>query len=769
MTDKNSKKSAVQGKRGAGIWRFLVLMIIVAGVAAAAFFHFDGMGRIEAWDAHRQAETALDAGDWPQAIRDARRATVLDPDSRRYVLTYEDAQRGFLLDLENRLEFADGPLERLRIMRESVHPLRGEFQDSIRDELRALSRANREQFLAWMESALDRRVDELAAALAVFHGADIREHFRDEGYARLQRIAAAGELVVLSAGQWQQGERLLAKETLAGVEEEYRRGAHAALRGRIESERGDVLARKGRARESAQAGRFLEARLDLLDLQEHADWIPAVTVALEEVETSGLEAYTAALVAAVLEGDAEKCESRLAEFSAFRGAALPLSVDDLLAPKTYDSFAAQLLEAGIMPGEGDERRHYLDVVLCAAVVDTYEDAENARQHVAAGYVEWARDMFDRGKYGNAAYLASIASELSPGTGRELYDESLRRIEEGLRIVVVSGEPANNSGERLNRLPAAGHGKLLPQVAERLPGAIQLVEEMPSPEPGQLLLPIQLNISVERLETSTDASTQMLSERYVAGSESVHNPQYNSAEQAVMQAQNRVQSAQSLLNQVRRTASMTASNNPFGAIANAAAVGAAEGDLRDAQNALRSAQQRLNSTPRTVSRDRIETFNYPRITHTVTIEGEGKLVFEGPFGASRGIQAPFRTSYQTVEVKGDPSKGVQSQLPQFRQLSQLEDELAQRWLAGKTSGLDRVPVIVAAVARESVKQLLEGSNLSPARRNDAELSLLLLTRGCCEEQDAILTSDRWTGVFGRSLSGGVSPGLNADPDAAAPTS
>lgn len=762
---KHTHRFNSKGHRGGALVWVLVILIAVGACGGVAFVFLDGQSRLDAWQVHSEAKEHLDYGRHGDAVQTARRATVLVPDSGAYRLTYNDAQRRYFQQLDDRLRIIRSPMERLEWLDTDVRPLRDDLDEEYRRRLDSLMADAGAAFMAELKQLFDSSEAALDQALEMMAERDVGSRLPDSFAAEYSKAVVNGQRIVAAGQYWQEGDVAACTEMLASVAEPWRGEIWQQKNTQVEHLRDSVAGAVGMARSLAESDRYMEARKVLLDLQPHASWMPVIEPSLASVNQSGSQYAVTQLVGAVLAGDLEKCGQSLDMLAVFRGDELPFSPEDLLEEKSCAEFIRTLRETGIAPADDTERVHHLDIVLCAAVLDSYTDPAVAHRFLADGYLSWAQRKFEYGQYGKAAYLARLANvhdaqaanseDAGDESGvkksaTELFEQCLERIRTDLRIQVIAAEPENRTSERIGRLHKDVHEALLTDIRERLAPPYELISAQRPSDVDAFVIPVYVSLSVDRFDSNTTSQSQMLSHRYKAGTEWVPNPAHGRAQSAVYAAQQEVRSAQTVLNQARSTASRTRSTNALAGMLGMATVTAAEGGVQDAERTLMRAQQNLANTPQQISSDRYETFNYPRITHSVNVIGEGTLTVKGPFESSRTVSVPLGLTYQTIEIKGDPAKGVQSQLPTFRPLSQIETELAEQWLSRKRSRINVLPELVAEVARDTLREALSGSDLSPGERDDAKLAYLLMAEGFCAKQDRVLTDGAWVGVFGSAL-------------------
>jgi tRNA A-37 threonylcarbamoyl transferase component Bud32 len=709
-------------------WHWIGLAAALVVLAGAGVWAGDVPKRFQAAQRMRAAQAAVLTSDWTTALVALREASKLRPTEVEYRREYDEAQRRWLEMVQRQIQGLEprAAYDALVIRSTAAVALVEPYSDTFRRLLDDTTRAAREA------------VYEALAAISVAYGDEqfrnavqaldeLRPHARlvdnfddHERSLHLSYLAFLTELSADSAnrGSFENAYYLLRDNALspaAQASEEYA----AAMQFVRETE---VKHEVAAARDAAQAQRFDDARAQLALTLARGVLPQAVESAAAEVRQMAQTYSIDRLAQALVADGAADVDAAVRDYARFTDSSFTFSGAELAATKDLSTFLTALEELRLRPVAGEERTHWRDVALVAAVRSRFNDPEAVSSFLRHSYATWSRSLAKNDLPGLSLYVAGLAQKEGAPADSGLEGPARAALASSVDLAYawaplkVDGRP----GERLRTAPLAA---LRAATAKAL---APVLRETNSDGSGVVLL--SANLSGPR---DTDAPTRERgSVRYQSGTRQVDNPRFYQLRRDLNDANARAERALVSQRQIEQEARNTAqqANSAGGAallaVVGGIGIGMAQKAYNEAYQEAENIRYELAGTPSRIDQAVFAEEPYEVITHNVTYRADFTVRTEQePAGHSWAATL----THQTVEVAGNAARNVPVQAPVYPAASEIDAKLA----AAITGSIGRLDPFIDGIAQASFLELDERSRAlaaSPEKTANDGWALVLLWRG-----------------------------------------
>jgi len=606
--------------------------LAVIGIGLGIIFRQD---LANSWHAHQKNQLALQLlkqGKWTDALLAAHDATDLRPGAADYQLTYTQTRRALLKAMKLQL----APLDPVNYLTE-VHALITTLGPALDDDGEAQMQSwctEREQ-PALEEASAPFDTDEATLA-KVFRGREMYfvDLFSPANQTKAHTLLVTWQNFDAAETAWKKNDADRVEALLEKIPADFHKAVYDSFEKRLDGVRKDTKDRWDAANKLVVQNDFLGAQAIFADLQKHESWIPGLQSARLAAQSAGEGFFTEKMVKANVDKQYHDAGDWLFKLMTLSGQNTKgINFDNIFKGGTTGDFLNLLGSLGLHPNPKQERKNFADVLLVAANMENLTDADAAHQFLGTTYLDWATKEFQAGHFGNASYLALLATKHGNAGASELFDKA-HAAGTGQLFVVVSAQPPANSvssadkdfsDELYNAAVNTVRDSLLPVIK---------YEDTGNPFSTTTTNPVfRVKIQAGITQFSPDYQRNIRSvSREFPITVTVDNPAIPAARQQVEQAAQNLNAAQIKYNSDKQTASAaadatrTAASQMGGGLMGAFMGGMASGVVANsvstagidaATQALADAKNARESLPLQVQETQNKMFTWNETDHTTT--------------------------------------------------------------------------------------------------------------------------------------------------------
>ena len=464
----------------------------------------------------------------------------------------------------------------------------------------------------------------------------------------------------------------------------------------------------------AGESRFAEA-LAAIDATEKRQVLPEeVAAARAQVRQAAENFSIERLGRTIAAGQGEETQQAIADYAQFTGSTFNVTGADLVAERDLGRFLAHLEALRIRPAAGAARTQWRDLTLVAAVRSRFAPAEEVRNFLAGSFTQWSRQLADAGQPALALYVDGQGrregAPVDSAWADRMKGQLAGRVGMNLELGALKASP--NAGPGAQEKPVTA----LRTALERRIGSWLPLGGGPAGPAGTLRLALQL----QGPTLSDQPKNERRSVRYKSGTQRVRNERYYQLQDQLEDAQQRVNTTLNALReakaqseQMARQAGQSGASAGMGlavALTGGLSIGYAQSAYDGARNNAANLRSQLSQTSSTRAEDTYADEAYDYITHNVTYSAELAATPVLPDGqALTASRWSARMTHQTVEVKGNRSRGVPVQAPSYPADQQIDKQISE----GLATQVARVDQVLAQIAEGSFRMLGAQGGTAPA--------------------------------------------------------
>ena len=612
-----------------------VFMLSGAGLAiicigAGIIFRQDLANSWNAYQKNQLALQLLKQEKWTDALLTAHDATDLRPASADYQLTYTQTRRALLK--ATKLRFA--PLDPVSYLAE-VHTLIDQLGSALDDDGEA-------QLQSWCVERESAALDEATAPFdtdeaalgKVFMGREVYfvDLFSPANQMKAHTLLITWQNFDAAETAWKTNDADRVEALLEKIPADFHKAVYDSFEKRLDGVRKDIKDRWDAANKLVVQNDYLGAQAIFAELQRHEAWIPGLQQARLAAQSSGEGYFTEKLVEANVDKQYHDAGDWLFKLMTLSGQNTKgINFDNVFKGGTTADFLNLLTSFGLHPSSAPARKNFTDVLLVAANMENLTDADAAHQFLGTTYLDWATKEFEAGHFGNACYLALLATKNGNAGAGEFFDKAHAAGMAQLIVVVSAQPPANSvssadkdfSDELYDSAVNTVHDSLLPWMK---------YEDAGNPFTTTSTNPVfRVKIKAGITQFSPDYQRNIRSvSREFPVKVVVDNPAIPDAQQQVQQAQaNLVKAQQDFAAQNQQAQAVGSGLSALGSFipgvggmayhvaGGAVAQSASSAAVNQANLDLTTAQNNLVNLPRQVEQTQDKLFTWNETDHTTT--------------------------------------------------------------------------------------------------------------------------------------------------------
>ena len=562
----------------------------------------------------------------------AHDATDLRPAAADYQLTYTQTRRAFLKAAKPRLAVLD-PVSYLA----EVHSLITQLGPALDDdgEAQMQSWCTERELPALEEASAPFDADEVALG-KIFRGREAYfvDLFSPANQTKAHTLLVTWQNFDAAESAWKTKDADRVEALLEKIPTDFHKAVYDSFEKRLDGVRQDIKDRWDAANKLVVQNDFLGAQAIFAELQKHEAWIPGLQQARLAEQSAGEGFFTGKMVEANVDKDYHSAGDWLFKLMTLSGQNTKgINFDNVFKGGTTGDFLNLLSSLGLHPSPKQERKNFTDVLLVSANMENLTDADAAHQFLGTTYLDWATKEFQAGRFGNACYLALLATKNGNAGASEIFDKAHAAGMNQLIVVVSAQPPANSvssadkdfSDELYNAAVNTVRDSLLPLIK---------YEDAGNPFSTTSTNPVfRVKIKAGITQFSPDYQRNIRSvSREFPVKVTVDNPAIPAARQQVEQAEQNLNAAQIKYNSDKQTASATAdatraaASQMGGGLMGAFMGGMASGVVANsvstagvdaATQALADAKNARDSLPSQVEQTQNKSFTWNETDHTTT--------------------------------------------------------------------------------------------------------------------------------------------------------